>query len=101
MSIQPNHSIPIASESQVSTTINTATGEEINPEQAEYVVPAYDSTKNCSFFLSSILPDDDSYIQILLAMLSPIDSHLQECVNDLVSSKVLTNKKRQRPHLII
>ena len=88
MNNQPNHSISNASDPQDSTTTDTATGEEIHPEPNEYVVPAYDSTKNCSYFLSSILPDDDNYIQILLAMLSSIDSHLQERLDKLISSKV-------------
>ena len=85
MNNQPNHSISNASDPQDSTTTDTVTGEEIHPEPNEYVVPAYDSTKNCSYFLSSILTDDDNSIQILLAMLSQIDSHFPGKVNPPIS----------------
>ena len=88
MTTRPNSLPQISAGAQDNTTTAIATGERINQELNEYVIPAYDGSKNCETCLSSISPDDKQYIQTLLMMCHPFDNEIQKRINNLIKIKV-------------
>ena len=96
MTTRPNPLPQISADAQANNTTATATGERINQELNEYVIPAYDSSKNCETYLSSISPDDKQYIQVLLVMCHPFDNEIQKRIDNLIEIKVFSkNTVRQ------
>ena len=92
MSSQPNNPLQNDIVAQANSTSVSATGRRITQEMNDCVLSVYNTSKNCQTFLSSVPPDDKSYLRILLVMCHPLDNEAQKRIQNLINIKVLSKK---------
>ena len=85
-----NHPRSISTNSQVNSTTIATTGGVFGEESTEDATVCYNIANNCENFLSSISPEDDSYILSILAMSHPLGNEMKSRMHSLFDSRVLT-----------
>ena len=85
-----NHPCSISTNSQVNSTTIATAGGGFGEESTEDATVCYNIANNCETFLSSISPEDDSYILSILAMSHPLGNEMKSRMHSLFDSRVLT-----------